>query len=73
MSRPPGEAKGFGKTVQAARLKREWSQTKLAEEAGLSRPTIARIERGDDVSMATIRKVATPLGLTVELKPGRRN
>ena len=72
MSRPPGEAKGFGKTVQAARLKREWSQTRLAEEAGLSRPTICRIERGDDVSMTTLTKVARKLDLELGLRRRRR-
>lgn len=34
----------------------------IGEHAGLSRPTIARIERGDDVSTTTLAKVAASLG-----------
>ncbi|MEV8183399.1 helix-turn-helix transcriptional regulator [Specibacter sp. NPDC078692] len=68
MSRKPGEAKGFGTAIQAARLDKGWSQTTLGEKAGVSRPTIARIERGDDVSTATLTKVTKALGLTVGLE-----
>ncbi|WP_312028488.1 helix-turn-helix domain-containing protein [Cellulosimicrobium composti] len=35
--------------------------------AGLSRPTIARVESDNDVSTATIGKIARALGLTLEL------
>ena len=40
----------------------------LAAQAGLSRPSIARIERGDDVSTATLSKVAVVLGLTIRVE-----
>lgn len=74
MSRSPGEAKGLGKAVQKARLRRAWSQVELAEEAGLSRPTIARIERGERVTTETIAKLAQALDLELQLreKPGER-
>ena len=53
--------------IQEARAAHGWTQAVLAEQAGVSRPTVARIERGDDVSTATLAKVAAALGLTVEL------
>ncbi|WP_304560376.1 hypothetical protein [Cryobacterium sp. Hb1] len=34
----------------------------------VSRPTIARIERGDDVSTATLAKVTTALGLVISIE-----
>lgn len=67
MSRAPGRAKGFGKTVQAARLDRGWSQDELASKANLSRPTVSRVERGEDPSMRTMRKLAAALSLSVEI------
>ncbi|MFD4181982.1 helix-turn-helix transcriptional regulator [Rhodococcus sp. NPDC058514] len=57
-----------GDAVRNARRKRGWSQTQLGEEAGVSRPTIARIERGDDVSVATLAKVIAAVGLTVKIE-----
>lgn len=57
-----------GGAVRGARRERAWSQTQLGEEAGVSRPTIARIERGDDVSVATLAKVTAALGLTVKIE-----
>lgn len=56
--------------VHDARVEREWAQRELAEHAGVSRPTVARIERGDDVSTATLAKVSGALGLKVELTGG---
>jgi transcriptional regulator with XRE-family HTH domain len=58
----------FGRTISAARKKRGWSQIELAEQADVSRPTIARAERGDDVTTANFAKIAQALGLTLELK-----
>ncbi|MDV5998822.1 helix-turn-helix transcriptional regulator [Kocuria rhizophila] len=54
---------GIATEVRRARRSREWSQSELADRAGVSRPTIARIEGGQDVSMATLAKVAGTLGL----------
>lgn len=59
----------IAKQVREARDARAWSQEELAERGGVSRPTIARIERGDDVSTATLVKVATALGLSVDVRP----
>ena len=55
--------------VREARDLHGWSQAELAARAGLSRPTIARIERGDDVSTATLAKVVVSLGLTLTVLP----
>lgn len=62
------EQHGFGVVIREARKKQGWSQVELGERAGVSRPTIARIEANNDVTTATIAKVAQALGLTLELR-----
>lgn len=57
----------LGQVIKAARVERGWSQTDLAEHAGVSRPSVARIEGGEDVSTATLEKVAEALELSIEL------
>ncbi|MDS1116356.1 helix-turn-helix transcriptional regulator [Gordonia westfalica] len=59
---------GFGGVIREARKKQGWSQGELGEKAGVSRPTIARVEANNDVTTATIAKVAQALGLKLELK-----
>ena len=59
---------GFGDVIREARKKRGWSQVDLSEKAGVSRPTIARVEGNNDVTTATIAKIAQALGLKLELK-----
>lgn len=58
----------FGDTIRDARKKHGWSQAELGEKSGVSRPTIARVEANNDVTTATIAKIARALGLTLELK-----
>jgi transcriptional regulator with XRE-family HTH domain len=58
----------FGDVIREARKKQGWSQAELGEKSGLSRPTIARIEANNDVTTATIGKVARVLGLKLELR-----
>ncbi|ALN15765.1 helix-turn-helix domain-containing protein [Acidipropionibacterium acidipropionici] len=58
MSRRPNPAKGIGKDIRDARK----SQHRLASEAGISRPTIARVETGSNISTGTLEKVAKALG-----------
>lgn len=55
--------------VRSARGARCWTQSELASCAGLSRPTVARVERGDDVSTSTLTKVTEALGLTISVTP----
>ena len=61
---------GPGEGVSEARRARGWSQSELAERAGVSRPTVARIEAGQQVRLATLEAVAQVLGLTVKLELG---
>lgn len=55
----------LGLAVRAARRERGWSQTVLAKRADLSRPTVARVELGKDVSTVSLGKIAEALGLSV--------
>lgn len=51
--------------LQRWRLRRFLTQAELIEHTGLSRATIVRAERGDQVvSVANIKKLADALGLT---------
>jgi transcriptional regulator with XRE-family HTH domain len=63
-----------GRTVRRLRTARGWSQTTLAERAGLGRVTVARIEGGtQDVTLSTLGALATALGVPPRiLLPGRR-
>lgn len=53
--------------VHETRVSLGWTQNELAERAGVSRPTVARIERGDDISTATLEKIVLALELRIEL------
>lgn len=58
----------LAETIREARRQRGWSQETLAEQARVSRPTIARVEAGNDISTATLSKVAEALGLTLKVE-----
>lgn len=46
-----------------------WTQAELAARAGVSRATVARIERGEaTVTLATLQRVAAALGQRVEVR-----
>lgn len=62
----------LGSQIKDARNQQGLTQTELAEKAGVSRPTVARVESGEDVSTATLEKVAAALGLAIELTRERR-
>ncbi|MEU4360281.1 helix-turn-helix transcriptional regulator [Promicromonospora sp. NPDC023987] len=68
MSMGEADQRGFGDVIREARKKQGWSQAELGEMSGLSRPTIARVEANNDVTTATIAKVAQALGLKLELR-----
>lgn len=61
-------AASFAEAIREARRQRGWSQDTLAEQSGVSRPTIARVEAGNDISTATLAKVAEALGLTLKVE-----
>jgi len=58
----------FGDVIREARKRQGWSQTELGAKSGVSRPTIARVEANNDVTTATIAKIAQALGLKLELR-----
>ncbi|MCT3016086.1 XRE family transcriptional regulator [Propionibacterium freudenreichii] len=67
MSRNPNPATGIGKDIRDARKSLDWSQHKLASEAGVSRPTIARVETGNNISTGTLEKVVKALGKSLRI------
>lgn len=58
----------FGLAVKAARKERGWSQTELGRRAGVSRPTVSRIEKGQDGHTTMLDKVAAALDLVLSVK-----
>lgn len=61
------DAIAFGRGFKALRIRKRLRQDDLAEAAGVSRGVVVRIERGgaDAVTVATLEKVAAPLGARV--------
>ncbi len=57
----------LGSRVSRSRLDREWTQAYLAKEAGVSRPTVERMERGDSTQMTSFIRVLRALGLLERL------
>jgi len=50
-------------TIAALRMKKGWSQQRLADEMGTSQPQVARIESGRlDPQLSTLRKLSAALG-----------
>ena len=50
----------FGIRIKFERIKRNWSQEKLAEEAGIGRTTLTNIERNlSSTTLDVIEKLAT--------------
>jgi transcriptional regulator with XRE-family HTH domain len=64
----------FGRLIRLARIRRRWSQQDLAGRAGVSRTTVSRVERGyiAVIPLATVRTIAAPLEVRVELRPRAR-
>jgi len=54
--------------VRGARAARGWSQHELAAHAGVSRPTVARVEAGDDVNTAKLMRITEALGLVLRIE-----
>lgn len=57
--------KAVAEAVRQARAQRGWTQSALDEKAGVSRPTIARIEGGQDGRMATLQQVLSCLHIEI--------
>jgi transcriptional regulator with XRE-family HTH domain len=60
----------FGSAIRAARRRRAWSQARLASEAGVSLAQLALMEKGRNVSVLFLTKVADVLGLSLALVSG---
>jgi len=60
----------FGLGLRALRLRRRMTQDQLAARAGVSRPVVGRIERGqaDRVAVHTLERVAATLGARIDLR-----
>ncbi len=58
----------MGERLMRARMEKKLTQEKLAEKSGISRVTIANIERGTltDVKISTMLKLAAALESSVE-------
>ena len=58
----------IARRVRATRTARGWSQGELADAAGVSRPSVARVEAGEDVNTATLRAMCQALGLVFNVR-----
>src|SRR4051812_15487326 len=60
----------FGRGIRALRLRRRWRQVDLAAAAHVSRPLVARVERGlgDSVPPRKLQAIATVLGARIDLR-----
>ncbi|WP_333735021.1 helix-turn-helix domain-containing protein [Leucobacter sp. UCMA 4100] len=58
---------GIAMQVCVARKDLGWSQGLLAAKAGVSRPSVARVEASDAVSTDTLSKISEVLGLKLTL------
>lgn len=77
MGRTPNPVKAvseFGARVRARRHELEWSQERLASEAGLHWTYVASVERGErNISLVNILKLAAALDIdAAELVGGLR-
>jgi transcriptional regulator with XRE-family HTH domain len=62
MAREPAELLGL--MIRAARLKRNMTAQDLADRAGVSRPLLARVEKGDmAVAIGSVFEIAAILGV----------
>lgn len=59
-----GQTTGVVKRVRELRVQHAWTQTQLAERAGVSQATVATAESGKPVSVVSISKLAAAFGVT---------
>jgi transcriptional regulator with XRE-family HTH domain len=54
----------LGAQIQAARRERRWSQKELAGRAGITTPTLSKVEKGDPgVAVGTVFELAALVGV----------
>lgn len=60
--------RGLGENIRLARLRRRIPATSLAERAGMSRPTLRSLERGEaSITLGALANVLNSLGLVKDL------
>nr|WP_249358690.1 helix-turn-helix transcriptional regulator [Nocardia cyriacigeorgica] len=62
----------LGRTIRQLREERGWSQTRLAESAGMTQSAVARFEAGGTIpSLPVLERLAAALNaeLVVQVKP----
>lgn len=57
----------LGRRLQRLRLDRDWTQQQLADQAGVSRPTLTRLEGGASVQLTSLLRVLRALDLVGNL------
>ena len=62
------DPKDLGQTVKSLRTKKGISSTTLCQQADISRDTLYRLEKGEDVNVSSLFKVLAALGLYVALR-----
>ncbi len=66
MSINSNSSKKLGINIKLERVKRGWTQDKLAELADVNKNTISSIERGSwSTSIDTLAKIADAFGMTI--------
>jgi HTH-type transcriptional regulator/antitoxin HipB len=59
----------LGRAIRQARGERGWDQATLAERIGVTRSTLAKIERGHAGSVATALRALSECGYAVAIAP----
>lgn len=57
------EAYHIGQAIKAARLKNNLTQEQLGERIGVQRAQISRLEKGNNITLPTMRRVFRALGV----------
>lgn len=65
---PASLASQAGALIRAGRRARGWSQTELAERAGMNYRTISNIERGANTSLETLEMLMGLVGIRLRLE-----
>lgn len=55
------------KLIHAARTSLGWSQSELSKRSNISKPTISRVERGENVTVETLVHLASAMGKKVSI------
>ena len=61
----------LGKTIKDLRKQKGLSQESLAEQSGISRATLSKLENGyiANISIVTINQILSFLGYEIDIKP----